>query len=68
MHVWSELWPNLAANVLWVPVAWAYHRVAIVPRFRALREHQATLHRQHEELLLQHVLGSETANKEGAAS
>lgn len=68
MHVWAELWPNLAANVLWMPVAWLYHRLAIAPRFRALREHQAALHRQHEALLIQHVLNTPPgAGQEGAS-
>jgi hypothetical protein len=49
----------LAANVIWVPVAWVYHRLAVVPRFRRLHEHQAALHRQHEELLIKHVIGKE---------
>lgn len=22
----SQVWPNLAANVLWVPLAWWHHR------------------------------------------
>lgn len=57
MHVWSELWPNLAANVLRAPLVWIHHRV-MVRHIRGLREHVATLHRQHEELLVQHVLGS----------
>jgi hypothetical protein len=25
MRVWDEIWPNLAANVLWVPLAWVHH-------------------------------------------
>jgi ribosomal protein S15P/S13E len=48
--VWAQLWPNLAANVLWVPVAavWAWaHR-------RWSKKHMAILHERIVELR-QHI-------------
>ena len=65
-HVWAQLWPNLAANVLWAPLVWIHHRV-MTRNIRSLREHVTALHRQHEELLLQHVLGPAETKQEGAA-
>jgi hypothetical protein len=26
LSTWNQTWPNLLANVLWVPVAWLHHR------------------------------------------
>lgn len=26
-QVWDAVWPNLLANVLWVPLAWGHHRL-----------------------------------------
>jgi hypothetical protein len=34
--VWGQIWPNLAANVLWVPVAALHHLL--------MRRHIARLH------------------------
>lgn len=53
---WTATWPNLLANVLWVPVVAVHHR-AMKRHIRALRDHNAALHRQHEELLIKHVIG-----------
>lgn len=53
---WDQTWPNLLANVLWIPVVWVHHRV-MTRHIRGLREHVAVLHRQHEELLIKHVIG-----------
>lgn len=64
---WGQTWPNLLANVLWVPVAWMYHRLVVARKFRELREHQTALHRQHEELLVQHVLGRAEGAQQYAA-
>lgn len=44
---WGQVWPNLAANVLWVPLA-ALHHLAI-------KRHSRRLHaqyRQHIEALI----------------
>jgi hypothetical protein len=27
LYVLQQLWPNLAANVIWVPLAWLHHRM-----------------------------------------
>lgn len=62
---WTVTWPNLLANVLWVPVVWVHHRI-MSRRVRDLRAHVTALHRQHEELLVQHVLGS-AADQSSAA-
>lgn len=35
---WSAIWPNLAANVLWVPLAWVHHRLM---RRQADQHHEA---------------------------
>lgn len=45
MHVWSQVWPNLLANVIWVPVAawWAHSRVTRTVE-HLLREHRQELH------------------------
>lgn len=66
MHVWAELWPNLAANVLWAPLVWIHHRV-MARNIRALREHVTALHRQHEELLVQHLLGGAADTQQNTA-
>lgn len=65
---WGQIWPNLAANILWVPLVWAHHLV-MSRRVRDLRQHVTTLHAQHEALIVQHVLGRTTAGtkQEGAA-
>ncbi|MHB9857602.1 hypothetical protein [Streptomyces sp. YIM S03343] len=52
MRVWSQLWPNLLANALWVPlVAWwtrsRLRREAVEHRAQVehlLREHRQELH------------------------
>jgi hypothetical protein len=44
---WLQVWPNLAANVLWVPVVGIHHL--------AMKRHLARLHaqqRQHIETLI----------------
>ena len=61
---WSATWPNLLANVLWIPVVWVHHKV-MTRRIRALHQHVTTLHAQHEELLVQHVLGGAGTGQEG---
>lgn len=40
---WQQVWPNLAGNVLWVPVAGVHHWLT--------RRHIRTLHSQHREML-----------------
>jgi hypothetical protein len=25
VSMWGQIWPNLAANVIWVPAAWLHH-------------------------------------------
>ncbi|MDI5965709.1 hypothetical protein [Streptantibioticus silvisoli] len=42
---WASLWPNLAANVIWVPVA-ALHHVMI-------RRHTTRLHHQQTQRIEQ---------------
>lgn len=61
---WSATWPNLLANVLWVPVVAIHHKV-MTRRIRALRQHVTTLHAQHEQLLVRHVLGGAGIEQEG---
>jgi hypothetical protein len=41
--VWSEVWPNLAANVLWVPIVGIHHMLTR-RHLRVLREQQRQLH------------------------
>lgn len=36
---WSSIWPNLAANILWIPLVGVHHVL--------LRRHVARLHHQH---------------------
>jgi hypothetical protein len=43
---WLQVWPNLAANVIWVPLAWAHHQ---------MMQRQAVEH--HEEMKA-HVTGA----------
>lgn len=65
---WTATWPNLLANVLWIPVVWIHHKV-MTRRIRALRQHVTALHDQHEQLLVRHVLKTGAdAEQEGAAS
>ena len=62
---WLQIWPNLAANVLWVPVVGLHHLI-MSRRVRDLRAHVSALHRQHEQLLVRHVLGPAAgADQEG---
>lgn len=42
---WVQVWPNLAANVLWVPLVWIHHRV-MSRRVQALHQHVTALHEQ----------------------
>ncbi|MFE9448256.1 hypothetical protein [Streptomyces sp. NPDC006739] len=65
---WTATWPNLLANVLWIPIVAIHHKV-MSRRIRALRQHVTALHQQHEVLLVQHVLGpaAETEQEGGAA-
>lgn len=48
MRIWSQVWPNLLANALWVPLAawWAQSRVRQASRTveHLLREHRQELH------------------------
>lgn len=65
---WTATWPNLLANVLWVPVVWVHHRV-MARRIRALHRHVTVLHDRHEQLLIRHALGPATgAEQEGVTS
>lgn len=63
---WSQLWPNLAANVVWAPLVWVHHRV-LTRHVRALRQHVTALHAQHEALIVRHVLGGAVAVEEKGA-
>jgi hypothetical protein len=47
MNAWSQIWPNLAANVVWAPLVWLHHRV-MTRRIHSLREHVTALHQQQE--------------------
>ncbi|MEU0818974.1 hypothetical protein [Streptomyces mirabilis] len=40
---WDQTWPNLLANVIWVPLAWAHHV--------AMKRHLGRLHEQHRQLI-----------------
>jgi hypothetical protein len=40
VSVWGQIWPNLAANVLWVPLAAAHHVL--------ISRHITRLHQQKE--------------------
>lgn len=44
---WSAIWPNLAANVLWVPLAAAHH---VLMRRHAARQLAEHAERQRQEL------------------
>ncbi|WP_290646736.1 hypothetical protein [Aquabacterium sp.] len=56
MSVWSALWPNLLANVLWVPVVWAYHKV----NNRRHADHIRQLHQEHRRDIQLLLNGKET--------
>lgn len=48
MWFWDAVWPNLAADVIWVPLVWAYHHTRLDKRLAAER---ATIVRElHEHL------------------
>lgn len=36
---WLQIWPNLVANVIWVPLAWAHH---MLMKRHITREHEKT--------------------------
>ncbi|MFF1469153.1 hypothetical protein [Streptomyces mirabilis] len=38
-NVWGQTWPNLLANVLWIPVVGVHHL--------AMKRHIGRLHAQH---------------------
>ncbi len=42
---WGQIWPNLAANVLWVPLAALHHR--------RMKRHIRRLHEEHREQVRQ---------------
>jgi len=68
MTVWAQLWPNLLANIIWVPLAaaWAWaHRRWSKRHIALLRDHITALQRQHEELLINHILGGAENRQEG---
>lgn len=50
LSAWGQVWPNLAANVIWVPVVGVHHWLTR-RHLRALREEQRRLHRliEHKE-------------------
>ena len=39
-HVWTSVWPNLLANVVWIPIVWIHHQWV---RYRMTALH-ATVH------------------------
>jgi hypothetical protein len=63
MSAWAQIWPNLAANVIWVPLVWLHHHV-MAGRVQALKQHVTVLHEQHEQLI-RHAfdMGAETTSK-----
>ncbi|MFE2969927.1 hypothetical protein ACFXKC_40920 [Streptomyces sp. NPDC059340] len=64
---WDQTWPNLLANVLWVPAVWIHHQV-MTRHIRALRQHVTALHAQQEQLIVRHVIGAAAGpEQEGAA-
>lgn len=48
---WGAVWPNLAANLVWIPIVWAAHRAWVTGQ-RVERqmhtEYIERLHQQHE--------------------
>ncbi len=48
-HFWTAIWPNLAANVVWVPLAGAYHWWTR-RRFDALHDTLRELHGQEQRI------------------
>ncbi|WP_369387451.1 hypothetical protein AB5J72_07450 [Streptomyces sp. CG1] len=42
-RAWLQVWPNLAANVIWVPVVGVHHWLTRL-HLRALHERQCRLH------------------------
>ena len=42
-YVLQQLWPNLAANVIWVPLAWIHHRM-MNKKLEEVKQHVAALH------------------------
>ena len=58
VSTWDQTWPNLLANVLWVPVVAVHHKL-MTRRVRALHQHVTALHAQQEQLIVRHVVGAQ---------
>lgn len=35
----SQVWPNLAADVIWIPLVWAWHHTKLDRKLEAQRDH-----------------------------
>lgn len=60
---WLQLWPNLAANVIWVPVAWLHHVLSRRHTAKLQAEHAKTVQELHGKIddLTRRVTGDEPA-------
>lgn len=50
---WSAVWPNLAADVIWVPLVWAWHHTKLDRKLTEQREHIMRDLREHFEKEIQ---------------
>jgi hypothetical protein len=46
---WSAVWPNLAADVIWVPLVWLWHRTHLARALEKQRDHFVRELREHFE-------------------
>jgi hypothetical protein len=46
---WSAVWPNLAADVIWVPCVWLWHHTRLDRKLEAQRETIVREIREHFE-------------------
>ena len=58
---WIAVWPNLAANVIWIPVVAVSHRLTKQHIARKGLQEQAHAERRHQEILahISSLIGSE---------
>jgi hypothetical protein len=47
----QQVWPNLAADIIWVPLVWAWHHTRLTRMLEKQREHIISEIREHMEHL-----------------
>lgn len=63
---WDSIWPNLVANVLWIPIAWIWNKTHKKQIQQMHQHHQVQVSTLHAKISALHNKLDNLSGREGA--